>query len=115
MPNTPIPSLETLSSYISPTPPSPKLYLCHDMQGGYNQDINLYNPYPTTQHAHTQPQTNLNILSNKYRSLHIPQTEIFNYFSHYLITIPPLHWRRLCRRNGTKCLGTYIVEGNVKE
>lgn len=76
------------------------------MAGGYNQDINRHHPYP---------QEKSNYLANKahehtYRSLHLAQASIFNYFSHQLISVPPKHWRRLCRASKTKCLGTYIVE-----
>lgn len=35
---------------------------------------------------------------------------MFNYFSHYYITIPPLTWINACHRNGVPIIGTIIVE-----
>ena len=68
------------------------------MMGGYKQDTN-----PNTPNQFVS-------LKNTYRCQNLSQTYIFNYFSHHLISIPPLHWRRLCHYSKTKCLGTFIVE-----
>jgi mannosyl-glycoprotein endo-beta-N-acetylglucosaminidase len=78
------------------------------MEGGYKQDTNSYSPFPFQKNKYQQPQE----YCHTYRSLHLLQADIFNYFSHHLITIPPLHWRRLCQKNNSKCLGTYIIEKN---
>lgn len=81
------------------------------MKGGYKQNINTYNPIQITN-------INKNNLSNNnsnnhkqhsYRYDYLSQTKIFNYFSHYPITIPPKSWRLLCKRYNTLCLGTFIV------
>ena len=45
-----------------------------------------------------------------YRAIHLEQAEIFNYFSHHSISVPPKHWRILCKKYGTQCLGTFITE-----
>jgi hypothetical protein len=48
--------------------------------------------------------------------LHLEQTQIFNYFSHHNISIPPKHWRKLCKKYYSKCIGTFIVESeDLKE
>ena len=36
--------------------------------------------------------------------------DIFVYFSHYFITIPPVTWINAAHRNGTAVLGTFITE-----
>ena len=78
------------------------MYLCHDMKGGYAEDTHfLNNTPPASTYAHP----------NAYRALHLEQAEVFNYFSHHSITIPPTHWRLACQRHRAKCLGTFIVEG----
>lgn len=76
------------------------------MEGGYKQDMNKNHPFPQDQNKYNMGQD----FKHTYRCLHLAQTEIFNYFSHHLITIPPKHWRRQCRAAKTKCLGTFIVE-----
>eukprot|EP01041_Mallomonas_annulata_P005673 gene5673-11451_t len=36
--------------------------------------------------------------------------DIFCYFSHNLITIPPISWINTCRHHGTQIIGTFITE-----
>lgn len=48
-----------------------------------------------------------------YRCLNLWNTQIFNYFSHHLITVPPQHWRRICSHHQVKCLGTFIIESKT--
>lgn len=70
------------------------------MKGGYKEDIFFdHNIVP-----------NELIENQAYRSLHLEQSEIFNYFSHHNITVPPKHWRLLCKKYHTQCLGTFITE-----
>lgn len=45
-----------------------------------------------------------------YRYHHWAGIDVFNYFSHYYITIPPLPWINACHRNGVPVIGTIIVE-----
>jgi mannosyl-glycoprotein endo-beta-N-acetylglucosaminidase len=72
----------------------PKTLVCHDYKGGYLEDKYLSS-------------TNLGNLYSFYNWAHI---DIFVYFSHHLITIPPLCWINAAHRNGVKILGTLITE-----
>lgn len=36
--------------------------------------------------------------------------DIFIYFSHHLVTIPPLGWTTVAHRNGVRSFGTFIIE-----
>ena len=40
--------------------------------------------------------------------------EVFVYFSHKIVCIPPASWINTCHRNGVKVLGTFIMEGDGK-
>ncbi|XP_018570919.1 cytosolic endo-beta-N-acetylglucosaminidase [Anoplophora glabripennis] len=75
----------------------PKTLVCHDYKGGYQADKYLH--YPDE-----------NILGNGYPFYNWAQIDIFVYFSHHLITIPPLCWINVGHRNGVKVLGTLITE-----
>lgn len=72
----------------------PKTLVCHDYKGGYLEDRFLSS-------------TNVGNLYSFYNWAHI---DIFVYFSHHLITIPPLCWINAAHRNGVKILGTFITE-----
>ncbi|ODV83877.1 glycoside hydrolase family 85 protein [[Candida] arabinofermentans NRRL YB-2248] len=104
---------ESLSSYhrstkaeTTPTLPNEtkdvrtKLMICHDFKGGYqdNEDDNPtgYFPHPT---------------GSRY-FLQYPQfIDKFVYFSHHRVSIPPASWINSCHKNGIKCFGTIIFEG----
>ncbi|KAI8087826.1 endo-b-N-acetylglucosaminidase [Gilbertella persicaria] len=74
----------------------PRLLLTHDMAGGYKKDAQV-------QGSH-------------YKEIYYIQdwhlVDIFNYFSHKRVSIPPVNWINACHRNGVKCLGTFLVEGD---
>ncbi|KAI8327315.1 glycosyl hydrolase family 85-domain-containing protein [Blakeslea trispora] len=74
----------------------PRLLLTHDMAGGYKEDANVQ--------------------GNMFKDIYFIQrwhfVDIFNYFSHERVSIPPVNWINTCHRNGVKCLGTFLVEGN---
>ncbi|KAI9279206.1 glycosyl hydrolase family 85-domain-containing protein [Umbelopsis sp. AD052] len=71
-----------------------KLLLCHDMAGGYREDEMVQ--------------------GNDYETIWSCQTwhlvDIFVYFSHHRITIPPVNFTNACHRNNVLSLGTFIVE-----
>ena len=64
------------------------------MKGGYLQDKYIYGSeyYNFFQHFYW------NIIN------------IFIYFSHNLITIPPISWINVCHKHNVKILGTFITE-----
>lgn len=86
------------------TPPSasskvlrqvPKVLVCHDMMGGYTkQDIS--------------PEGGAD--ADIYRIYQWHLIDIFVYFSHNMISIPTPGWTNAAHRNGTQCLGTFILE-----
>lgn len=73
----------------------PKTLVCHDFKNGYLQD-RFVNGCPNDENDY---------IFDKW--FHI---DIFVYFSHHLITIPPLGWINLAHNHGVKILGTFITE-----
>lgn len=74
----------------------PLLLACHDMAGGYHEDAHLHG---------TQA-------SSAYRHCHWQATDIFCYFSHSLVTIPPPGWTTAAHRNNTM-VGDEAAAGRV--
>lgn len=72
----------------------PRLLVCHDMAGGYNDDKWV--------------QGNEN--SDAYAIWHWHLIDIFVYFSHDLVTLPPPCWTNTAHRHGVQVLGTFITE-----
>ncbi|XP_057653730.1 cytosolic endo-beta-N-acetylglucosaminidase isoform X1 [Diorhabda carinulata] len=75
----------------------PKTLLCHDYKGGYQADRYIHN-------------SDEEIVGNGYTFYNWSQIDIFVYFSHHFITIPPLCWINAGHKNGVKVLGTLITE-----
>ncbi|GBG70253.1 hypothetical protein CBR_g6382 [Chara braunii] len=71
-----------------------RLLVCHDMMGGYVQDSLLQGGSEMT----------------VYRIWHWELIDIFVYFSHHLVTIPPATWTNAAHTNGVQMLGTFITE-----
>ncbi|KAI8639429.1 endo-b-N-acetylglucosaminidase [Parasitella parasitica] len=96
------PSLEVFNIPNIPLQPrevpalKPRLLLTHDMAGGYKEDSNIQ--------------------GNGYQDVYYVQywhlTDMFVYFSHERVSIPPVNWTNACHRNGVQCLGTFLVEGS---
>ena len=76
--------------------PSSKLMLCHDMNGGYNEDR-----FPQGGDE--------SFVYNFFYWQHIDQ---FVYFSHKRVSIPPPVWTNAAHRNGVKMLGTVMLENH---
>ena len=77
-----------------------KVMLVHDYKGGYNE-------YEACQ--------GVLIEKEQYSCEYLQYVEVFVYFSHRLVTIPPPTWINTCHRNGVKVLGTFIVEPGSSE
>ncbi|KAH7433439.1 hypothetical protein KP509_07G070000 [Ceratopteris richardii] len=75
----------------------PRLLVCHDMKGGYQDD--------------RWPQGSSN--GGAYSIWHWHLIDIFVYFSHSLVTIPPPCWTNAAHRHGVQVLGTFITEWNA--
>ncbi|XP_025715705.1 cytosolic endo-beta-N-acetylglucosaminidase isoform X1 [Callorhinus ursinus] len=72
----------------------PRTLLCHDMMGGYLDDKFIQG---STAH-------------NPYCFYHWQSIDIFVYFSHHTVTIPPVGWTNAAHRHGVCVLGTFITE-----
>ncbi|XP_033703255.1 cytosolic endo-beta-N-acetylglucosaminidase isoform X2 [Tursiops truncatus] len=72
----------------------PRTLMCHDMMGGYLDDKFI-------QGSATQ---------NPYSFYHWQYIDIFVYFSHHTVTIPPVGWTNAAHRHGVCVLGTFITE-----
>eukprot|EP00108_Taenia_solium_P002350 TsM_000812500 transcript=TsM_000812500 gene=TsM_000812500 len=74
---------------------TPLVIFCHDMAGGYHvYDVTVgkIHEFPT------------------YRFIHWNLIDIFVYFSHHFVTIPPVSWINIAHRNGVAVYGTVIIE-----
>ncbi|XP_050775912.1 cytosolic endo-beta-N-acetylglucosaminidase isoform X3 [Gopherus flavomarginatus] len=72
----------------------PRTLVCHDMKNGYLEDRFIQGS------ASRDP----------YVFYHWQHIDIFVYFSHHLVTIPPVTWANAAHRNGVSVLGTFITE-----
>ncbi|XP_077213000.1 cytosolic endo-beta-N-acetylglucosaminidase 1-like [Tasmannia lanceolata] len=88
-----------LPSYVSSKPSRPRLLVCHDMAGGYLNDKWI------------QGGTN----AEAYAIWHWYLIDVFVYFSHNLVTIPPPCWTNAAHTHGVKVLGTFITEWDAGE
>ncbi|CAI8597376.1 unnamed protein product [Vicia faba] len=71
-----------------------RLLVCHDMAGGYSDDKWIQ--------GGTNP--------DAYAIWHWHLIDVFVYFSHSLVTLPPPCWINTAHRHGVKVLGTFITE-----
>ncbi|XP_039082483.1 cytosolic endo-beta-N-acetylglucosaminidase isoform X2 [Hyaena hyaena] len=72
----------------------PRTLLCHDMMGGYLDDRFIQG----------------SAVHDPYCFYHWQCIDIFVYFSHHLVTIPPVGWTNAAHRHGVCVLGTFIAE-----
>ncbi|KAK0168238.1 hypothetical protein PV327_002062 [Microctonus hyperodae] len=72
----------------------PRTIICHDLKGGYLQD-KFIDGSPAY---------------DSYLFYHWSIVDIFIYFSHHLVTIPPYGWINAAHNHGVKVLGTIITE-----
>ncbi|XP_039838871.1 cytosolic endo-beta-N-acetylglucosaminidase 1-like isoform X2 [Panicum virgatum] len=78
----------------SALPARRRVLVCHDMEGGYRDDA--------------APQGGAN--PDAYALWHWHLVDVFVYFSHYLVTLPPPCWTNAAHLHGVKVLGTFITE-----
>ncbi|XP_072795842.1 cytosolic endo-beta-N-acetylglucosaminidase isoform X7 [Vicugna pacos] len=72
----------------------PRTLICHDMMGGYLDDKFIQGSAAQT----------------PYSFYHWQYIDIFVYFSHHTVTIPPVSWTNAAHRHGVCMLGTFITE-----
>lgn len=72
----------------------PRTLVCHDMKGGYREDRFVQGVEK----------------NDCFSFIHWSLVDIFIYFSHHLVTIPPCGWITAAHRSGTHMLGTFITE-----
>ncbi|KNC82327.1 hypothetical protein SARC_05391 [Sphaeroforma arctica JP610] len=84
-----------LSETTNTPPRVPRTIVCHDYRGGYCATERYFQG--------SDEQTPYNIYHWQYIDMYI-------YFSHHLVTIPPPSLIAQCRTNGVACLGTFITE-----
>uniref|UniRef100_A0ABM5FN27 mannosyl-glycoprotein endo-beta-N-acetylglucosaminidase n=1 Tax=Pogona vitticeps TaxID=103695 RepID=A0ABM5FN27_9SAUR len=72
----------------------PRTLVCHDMKGGYIEDRFIQGTE----------------VRDPYVFYHWCYIDIFIYFSHHTVTIPPVVWTNAAHRNGVLVLGTFITE-----
>ncbi|KAL5568833.1 hypothetical protein UlMin_025408 [Ulmus minor] len=75
-------------------PNRPRMLVCHDMAGGYGDD------------KWVQGGSN----AEAFAIWHWYLMDVFVYFSHSLVTLPPRCWTDTAHRHGVKVLGTFITE-----
>ncbi|KAI5749994.1 hypothetical protein M8J76_011997 [Diaphorina citri] len=73
----------------------PRTLLCHDMKGGYLEDRFVQGA---------------NDVTDPYIFTHWTNVDVFVYFSHHFITIPPVGWINAAHVHGVQILGTLITE-----
>ncbi|KFK38487.1 hypothetical protein AALP_AA3G119600 [Arabis alpina] len=72
----------------------PRVLVCHDMKGGYVED-------KWVQGCENE---------DGFSIWHWYLMDVFVYFSHSLVTLPPPCWTNTAHRHGVKVLGTFITE-----
>ncbi|XP_051995166.1 cytosolic endo-beta-N-acetylglucosaminidase [Xyrauchen texanus] len=84
-----------LASRYPPLASCPRRTLVsHDMMGGYQKDRFIQGAEVETQYAF----------------YHWDYIDIFNYFSHQMVTIPPAVWTNAAHKHGVLSIGTFITE-----
>ncbi|GIY42992.1 cytosolic endo-beta-N-acetylglucosaminidase [Caerostris extrusa] len=71
-----------------------KTLICHDMKGGYLEDRFINGAKQ----------------DDPFFFVHWAAVDIFGYFSHNLVSIPPCSWISAAHRNGVQVIGTFISE-----
>ena len=75
--------------------------VCHDFKNNYKSDRYVQGFLGQTA-----------LYKDSWRFYHWPSIDIFIYFSHHFITIPPVQWINVAHKNNVRILGTFITEWN---
>ncbi|XP_027110733.1 cytosolic endo-beta-N-acetylglucosaminidase 1-like isoform X1 [Coffea arabica] len=86
--------LQQQQSSAAALPQRRRMLVCHDLEGGYADD------------KWVQGGNN----ADAYAIWHWYLMDVFVYFSHYLVTLPPPCWTNTAHKHGVKVLGTFIME-----
>ncbi|GAB5355230.1 hypothetical protein AAMO2058_000187900 [Amorphochlora amoebiformis] len=95
--------ISTIRLNASDLPNSPRVLHCHDMRGNYLVHDSRYQGGP------------LGSGEGGYNFKHWDLVDIFCYFSHSLVTIPPKGWIDAGHRHGVRVIGTLITEWEAGE
>jgi mannosyl-glycoprotein endo-beta-N-acetylglucosaminidase len=101
---------------------SQQLLVCHDMKGGYREDRYVQGLFTTPSSHPRLPEDgkddlqqvldsgSTNYEEEIYRLYHWDSIDIFVYFAHELVVIPPPAWTNVAHLHDTVMLGTFITE-----
>nr|GME12668.1 cytosolic endo-beta-N-acetylglucosaminidase 1-like isoform X1 [Ipomoea batatas] len=87
-------SVKLPAASAGPLPERPRILVCHDLEGGYLDDKWIQ--------GGSNP--------DAYAIWHWYLMDVFVYFSHNLVTLPPPCWTNTAHKHGVKVLGTFIME-----
>lgn len=89
--------LDERGGYKQRTSSTSQILYCHDMAGNYLESDRYYDLSPV-------------FPAFRFTRWHL--IDIFVYFSHHLITVPPIGWINLAHRQGVRVYGTFIIESD---
>ena len=81
-----------------------KVLMCHDIPAGILEEKYTQGLYPFGRRKEFR------IEETQYRFLNWQNIDIFIFFGHYTVTIPPPSWIEIAHKHGVKILGTLIFE-----
>lgn len=89
----------------------PRLLVCHDFSGGYRQsDARTFAYIPP--HGTGATPGRISSVETAYTVSYWDRVDLFVYFSHHCISVPPREWIDSGHRRGVPVLGTVLTEGN---
>uniref|UniRef100_A0A914VZH8 Mannosyl-glycoprotein endo-beta-N-acetylglucosaminidase n=1 Tax=Plectus sambesii TaxID=2011161 RepID=A0A914VZH8_9BILA len=98
--HTTVPSVlcgKPLVSWVPKKNDSPQTLVCHDMKGGYLQHDRFVDGCAVEE-------------ATPFYVAHWWYMDVFVYFSHHLVTLPPVGWINAAHQHGVLVLGTFITE-----
>eukprot|EP01083_Nonionella_stella_P141133 434255_1 len=92
-----------------------RLLVCHDFEGGYTQDWSSQGIFDGSALLADFPLKPEVIIRNMYTFTHWDRTDVFVFFAHSLVAIPPVVWINAAHKNGVPILGTFMSEWKSAE